>query len=183
MMQCFRTALAVAACAVLFTAFAKSADATDDAGTVGDAGTAQFDRLVGTWDGPGTFVDSAYSQAGTANAVTTCAWSENHVFVICQQRVVMNGKPSSDVSVYAYDEAAKKYHFYNIGVASANGTQLRVDARSMTYTDTFTDGAKHVTTRTLNVWENPGRYTWRSEYSLDGGATWTLMGSGTATKR
>jgi hypothetical protein len=41
--------------------------------------SAQLDRLVGTWDSPGTFVDSAYSKAGTAHATTTCAWSQDRV--------------------------------------------------------------------------------------------------------
>lgn len=185
-MRCFRAARAVVAFSVLFTSFAKIAGAAGGAGTAGTAGQAdvgQLSRLIGTWDGRGTFVDTAYSHAGTANAVTTCAWSNDHVFVICQQRVVMNQNPTSDVAVYTFDAAKKKYHFYSIGVASVNVTQLSVDAVTMTYTDAFTDGAKRVATRTLNVWENPGRYAWRAEYSLDGGTAWTLMGSGTATKR
>lgn len=185
MMRPFRTPLRVAACAVLFASFAGIAGAATGAGTAGIDGdrVEQLGRLVGTWDGPGRFVDTAYSHAGTASAVTTCAWSNDHVFVICQQRVVLNGKTTSDVAVYTYDAAAKTYHFYTIGVASANGTKLNVDANTMTYTDTFTDGTKRVATRTLNIWENPARYAWRSEFSLDGGTTWTLMGSGTASKR
>ena len=57
-----------------------------------------------------------------------------------------------------------------------------VTPTSITYAGEFTDEGKHVLTRTLNLWENPQRYTWRSEYSLDEGKTWVLMGSGVSTR-
>ncbi|HEY5425494.1 MAG TPA: hypothetical protein VIJ77_02995 [Candidatus Tumulicola sp.] len=175
-----RNAAVVLAASVAFLAAGGSAHGPAIAQAA--AASAMLDRLVGTWDGPGTFVDSAYSKAGTADAKTTCAWSNDRQFVICQQHVVMNGKSTDDVAVYTYDAAAQKYHFYNIGPARANATELTVAGDTMTYSDSFTDGSKHVSTRTLNVWSSPKSYTWRAEYSLDGGATWTLMGSGTATR-
>jgi hypothetical protein len=147
-----------------------------------ELGAAALGRFVGTWDGTGTFLDGPYSKAGSADAKTTCAWSNDRLFMICQQSVVMQGKPSSDVAVYAYDPGAKRYHFYNIGLTNANATKLSIEGNTVTYADSFQDGGKTIATRTLNVWRDPQHYQWRSEYSTDGGATWKLMGSGNATR-
>lgn len=137
-----------------------------------------FDKLLGTWQSTGTFVESAYSQAGSSTARTTCVWSSDRLFLICQQNVVLGGAPSHDVAIYTYDDAKRAYRFYNVGVNRSGGTELKVDAASITYDGSFDDGGRHVLTRTTNVWESPKAYAWRAEYSLDGGAHWTLMGSG-----
>jgi hypothetical protein len=150
-------------------------------GAAPQGGIAQLDRLAGTWKSNGTFVDTAYSKAGTATASTTCAWTGDHLFLLCQQSVEMGGKANHDVAIYTYDEATNTYHFYNVGVEQMRTAQLSVDATSMTYGGSFDDGSKHVLTRTLNVWQSPKAYTWRAEYSLDNGATWTQMGSGAST--
>ena len=50
-----------------------------------DPALALLDRLAGTWDSPGTFVNSAYSKAGTARATTTCAWSDDRFLLICSK--------------------------------------------------------------------------------------------------
>lgn len=147
-----------------------------------DPAYAQLDRLVGTWHSPGTFVDSAYSKAGTADATTACAWSDGRFYLICQQTVVMNGKTTHGIAIYTYDLDNKKYRFYNVSVTRANGTDIVVTPTSITYAGEFTDEGNHVLTRTLNLWENPQRYTWRSEYSLNEGKTWVLMGSGVSTR-
>jgi hypothetical protein len=48
------------------------------------AGVDELGRYLGTWTSPGTLYDTPYSKAGTATATTTCAWSQDHVFMICQ---------------------------------------------------------------------------------------------------
>lgn len=70
-----------------------------------------LDKLVGTWQSSGTFVDSAYSKVGTATATTTCAWSADRYFLICQQSVMMGAKATHDVAIYTYDDAAHAYKF------------------------------------------------------------------------
>lgn len=147
-----------------------------------DPALAQLDRLAGTWEAPGTFVDSAYSKAGTAHATTTCAWSDDRVFMICQQRVTTQAGTDGDVALYTYDPAGKAYRFYHVSRTAATGSTIAVTPGEIVYSGSFTDGAKQVTTRTLNVWQSPQHYTWRAEYSLDGGKTWVLMGSGSATR-
>jgi hypothetical protein len=144
------------------------------------AGVGELGRFLGTWQSPGTFVDTPYSKASTVTATTTCAWSNDRVFMICQQSSVMNGKADHAVAVYTYDAAKDQYRFYNVGAKGGNGSVIAVQGNTITYTDSFTDNGKPVTIRTLNIWESASLYRWRTEYTSDAGATWTLMGSGTA---
>jgi len=103
--------------------------------------------------------------------------------MICQQSISVNGKPEHAISIYTYDDATQAYHFYNLSTAGANSTTISVAGDTITYTDSFTDKGKRVTIRTLNIWENPDRYRWRTEYSTDAGATWSLMASGVSQRR
>lgn len=174
-----RLAASVAACAAVLAGVAVArADPSPAPPLARPLALDQLNRLVGTWQSNGTFVDSAYSKAGSATATTRCAWSDDRLFLLCQQHVVLDGKPADDVAIYTYDDAAQAYHFYNVGTAHENSTQIDVSASGITYNGEFTDGDKHVLTRTSNVWESARAYSWRAEYSLDAGATWLLMGSG-----
>jgi hypothetical protein len=142
----------------------------------------QLDRFSGTWHGQGTFVETPYSTAGTSSATTTCAWSGDHLFMVCQQAVTMNGKRDDNLAVYSYDDAAGAYRFFNIRPGRITSTPITVDGNTITYPFSFTDKGKNVTIRTLNVWKNANLYTWRTEYTIDGGAMWTLMASGTSQR-
>jgi|HubBroStandDraft_4_1064222.scaffolds.fasta_scaffold00011_56 hypothetical protein len=138
----------------------------------------ELNRFAGTWQSYGTFVDSPYQKAGAATATTTCAWSIDHAFMICQQSVIMNGTPDSDLGIYTFDPVANVYRFYNVHSSRTTSSTILVDGKTITYPFSFTDNGKSVVIRTLNVWQNPDAYTWRTEYSIDGGTTWSLMGSG-----
>lgn len=142
----------------------------------------ELNRFVGTWHSHGTFVDGPYSKAGTATATTTCAWSGDHMFMICQQNVLMNGAPDNDLGIYTYDQSAGAYHFYNVHASRTTTTDIKVDGNTITYPVTVTDKGTNVMIRTLNVWANPNLYNWRTEYSTDGGKTWKLMASGASQK-
>lgn len=142
----------------------------------------ELDRFAGTWQSEGTFVDGPYSKAGVSTASTTCAWSNDRSFMICQQSVLTSGKRSSDLGIYTYDDASSAYRFYNVSSARTTSTTITVSGNTITYPFSFTDNGKNVTIRTLNIWKNAGLYTWRAEYTTDGGATWTPMGSGSSKK-
>lgn len=138
----------------------------------------ELNRFAGTWQSQGTFVDSPYQKAGSATATTNCAWSLDHGFMICQQSVTMNGAPDSDLGIYTYDATANVYHFYNVHQSRTTTSNIIVDGNTITYPFSFTAGGKSVVIRTLNIWQNADSYLWRTEYSTDNGATWSLMGSG-----
>jgi hypothetical protein len=142
----------------------------------------QLDRFSGTWHSQGTFVETPYSTAGTSSATTICAWAADHLFMICSQSVMMAGKRDDDVAVYSYDDAASAYRFFNIRPSRIASTTITVKGDTVTYPFTFTDKGKNVTIRTLNVWKTADLYTWRTEYTIDGGTTWTLMASGESQK-
>jgi hypothetical protein len=142
----------------------------------------QLDRFAGTWQTQGTFVDTAYSKAATASGTTTCAWSMDRAFMICQQSVAVGGKSDHDVAIYSYDDATSAYRFYNVHAGSSTSATITIAGEMVTYPFSFTDKGKTVSIRTLNVWKNPNAYDWRSEFSTDDGKTWTLMASGTSTR-
>ncbi len=139
----------------------------------------ELNRFAGSWQSQGTFVDSPYQKAGAATATTTCAWSIDRNFMICQQSVTMAGSPDSDLGIYSYDPVGNVYHFYNVHASRTTSSTILIDGNTITYPFSFTDkDGKSVTIRTLNVWQSADAYTWRTEYSTDGGTTWTLMASG-----
>jgi hypothetical protein len=144
-----------------------------------------LDRFVGTWTSSGTFSATPYSKAGTANGLTTCSWSLYRDFLICQQRVILNGAVQHDLAIYTYDPLKHAYKFYNIGRSQANETNISVTPTTIVYTDSFVDHGNAVTIHTLNVWNSSDRYdhyTFRTEFSKNGGKTWTRMLSGTARR-
>ncbi len=143
----------------------------------------ELERFAGTWQSQGTFVETPYSKAGPATATTTCAWSGDRLFMICQQVVTMAGKRDDDLGIYSYDETSGSYRFYNVHPGRTTDTTITVHGDTITYPFSFTDNGKNVTIRTLNVWKSADLYTWRTEYSTDAGANWALMASGTSRKQ
>lgn len=142
-----------------------------------------LDRYTGTWQNHGTFVTTPYQKAGSVSGTTTCAWSNDHQFMICQQSVSVNDEHDSDMAIFTYDDSAKTYRFYAIRPAGAASLPVTVEANSTTFPISFTNQGKKVLLRTVNVWDNPRLYRWRTEYSTDEGKTWTLMGSGTYARQ
>jgi hypothetical protein len=147
------------------------------------AGLDQLDRFAGTWTSPGALVDTPYSKAASVSATATCAWSSDRLFMICQQSVSDGTKIDHDLALYTFDAAANVYHFFNVRSSQVNSVPIEIQGNTITYTNSFSDRGKRVTIRTLNVWESPSLYRWRTEYSTDAGATWTLMGSGTSQRQ
>ncbi len=135
-------------------------------------------RFVGTWHNHGTLVATPYSKPGTVDGVTTCAWSGDRQFVICQQSFTLGSATLHALGIYTYDEAAKAYRFFGVRPDGGSDSEIQVDATSIVYPNAFEDRGTRVLQRTLNVWTSPEHYDFRSEYSTDGGAHWhsTLTG-------
>jgi hypothetical protein len=142
----------------------------------------QLDRFAGTWQTQGSFVTTPYSKAATATGTTNCAWSKDHLFMICQQSNVLGGKEDHAVAVYTYDDGVQHYRFYNMHPRNSSSGTITIAGDTVSYPFSFDDGGKTVDIRTLNVWTSPNAYTWKTEYSTDGKKTWALMASGTSTK-
>ncbi len=59
-----------------------------------------LDRWVGgKWTSDAHFCETEFSKASTGSSVTTCAWSPDHIFVVCDQDVTDNGAALRFLSV------------------------------------------------------------------------------------
>jgi len=172
----------VPTCFTFVLALSLSASAADSSSSA-DA----LNRWVGgKWVGSGQFVDSAYSKANTATATTKCAWSPDHVFVVCDQDIVFGGQPMRDLSVYTYASKTAKYYFYGIslGEEKARNTALDVtdNGQRWVYLSTNEIQGKPVQFRTTNQFHGNDNVEWWTEFSTDGGKSWTKTGSGKETR-
>ena len=165
-------------CAGLFAIFFAASPCA-----LGAAPLDELGRFEGTWKSQGTFVKTPYSDPGSSSASTTCTWSGDRLFMLCQQVVSMAGQRDDDLGIYTYDETADSYRFFNIHPAHVTTTLITVYGDTITYPFSFTDKGKNVTIRTLNVWKKASFYTWRTDYTTDGGKTWTPMASGTSQRQ
>lgn len=141
----------------------------------------------GKWIGNGTLVDSDYSKAMKVGGVTTCAWSPDHIFVVCDQAVKANDKPGRELSLYGYDPEAGKFHFYGLSPSEAmpRTPELVIsgDGNRWEYLSTETIKGKSMRFRTVNIFHDADHVEWWSDYSADGGQHWTKMGQGTESRQ
>ena len=141
----------------------------------------------GKWVSDGKFVDSDYSKPMAVGGVTTCAWSPDHIFVICDQAITANGKPDTALSIYAFDPDKAVYHMFGM---SPSGERPRVTDLSITpdhsrweYLGKAEIKGKSVEFRTVNVFRDDDHVDWWSEYSTDNGAHWVRMGEGKESRQ
>jgi hypothetical protein len=151
-------------------------------------GLGTLNRWVGgKWVGSGQFVDSDYSSANKATSVTRCAWSPDHVFVICDQDVVFGGTPMQDLSVYSFASKAGKFYFYGISRGEekprSTGLEITQNGDRWTYSNSSEIKGKTVQFRTVNQFHGNDNVEWWSEFSADFGKTWTKTGQGNETRQ
>lgn len=134
---------------------------------------------VGEWRGSGTFYATAYSTAGPSSGHTTCAWAEEKAYLVCAQDFTAAQGSGRALAIFT-----RKGNAYRFTGVDADGTPRTVDLAvtgqgDVIWNSTFDDkSGKHVTMRTVNTFPTPGVENWRTEYSLDGGKTWTAMAAG-----
>lgn len=149
--------------------------------------TDALNRWVGgKWVSSGQFVDSPYSKASTASATTKCAWSPDHVFVICDQDILFGGQPMRDLSIYSFAPKSGKYYFYGVSLGEEKPRTTALDVADngnrWTYSSTNDIQGKSVQFRTTNQFHGNDSVEWWSEFSTDDGKTWTKTGSGKETR-
>lgn len=115
-------------------------------------------------------------------AVSNCAWSPDHVFVVCDQEVNADGKHTRYLSVYGFDPATSKYFFHGIslGDEKPHSTALEISADGNHWVYSATEDASKDATqyRTINQFHGPDLVEWQTESSNDGGKTWTKTAGG-----
>ncbi|HKD85496.1 MAG TPA: hypothetical protein VKB58_12165 [Terriglobales bacterium] len=140
----------------------------------------------GKWVGSGDFIDSAYSKANHSSAVTKCVWSPDHVFVVCDQDINFGGTPMRDLSIYAYSSKTSKFYFYGVSLGEEQPRHTALDIADngdrWTYSSSNDIKGKRVEFRTVNQFHGPDAVEWWTEFSVDGGKTWTKTGGGKETR-
>ena len=68
----------------------------------------------GTWPLEGKMLDTEFSKVLTVTGVSNCGWSPDHVFMICDQSLLEDGKPSRELSAYVFDPDKGTFHFYGL---------------------------------------------------------------------
>ncbi len=141
----------------------------------------------GKWVSSGQFFDSAYSKANKASAVTNCAWSPDHIFVICDQDINFGGTPMRDLSIYAFDAKSGRFYFYGVSLGQkdprSTGLEISENGDRWTYLSTENIKDKPVQFRTTNQFHDHDHVEWWSEFSTDGGKTWTKTGEGKESRQ
>lgn len=137
----------------------------------------------GKWVGNAHFFDTEYSKAGTGGGVSTCVWSPNHIFVVCDQDAKDNGAATRSLSVYSFDPKNGTYHFYGLspegGRPRAGDVSISADGAHWEYLTKTEIKGKPVWFRTVNQFFANDKVEWSSEYSTDEGQHWTKTGEGT----
>jgi hypothetical protein len=136
----------------------------------------------GKWVGDAHSVDTDYSKAGTGGGVSTCAWSPDHIFVVCDQDVKDNGTAMRFLSIYSFDPKNSAHHFYGLspdGSRPRNGdVSISSDGTHWEYLTKTEIKDKPVWFRTTNQFKGDDQVDWWSEYSTDEGQHWTKTGWG-----
>jgi hypothetical protein len=141
----------------------------------------------GKWVGEGKLVDSDYSKAMAVGGVTNCAWSPDHIFVICDQNNTIDGKGSRDLSVYSFDPEKAAYEMFGVtlGGGKPRVTELTISAdhNRWEYLGNAEISGIAVQFRTVNDFRDNDHVDWWSEYSNDKGVHWVRMGEGKESRQ
>ena len=143
--------------------------------------------IGGKWPLDGKMLDTDYSKAMTVTGVSNCGWSPDHIFMLCDQSINEEGKPSRELSVYVFDPENSTFHFYGLspGGGRPHSTDLAIsaDGNHWVYSSENEIKGKPVKFRTINEFRNPDHIDWWSEYSTDSGANWVKMGGGSEIRK
>src|SRR5664279_5233088 len=108
----------------------------------------------GTWPLEGKMLDSDYSKAMTVTGVSNCGWSPNHIFMLCDQSILEDGKPSRELSVYVFDPQNATFHFYGLSPSGdrphTSDLTISVDGTHWEYFNKSEIKGKAVQFRTIN---------------------------------
>jgi hypothetical protein len=141
----------------------------------------------GKWVGSGQFVESDFSKAGKSSAVTTCVWSPDHIFVICDQDINLGRIPMRHLAIYGFAPQTNKFHHYAVSLGQEKPRNSALDISEngdrWVYSSTDDIKGKSVAFRTVDEFRGADTVLWRSEFSTDGGKTWTKTGEGKETRQ
>jgi hypothetical protein len=144
----------------------------------------KLDVFLGHWESQATSSDTSFSKAGKISSNIDCRRSPQAGFMICEQQITRDGAKSVQLSIFSYN--AKKGSYTISGMAGPgaepwNGTFI-IEGSLWTYPNKFEKDGKKIQMRTTNDFSTPGTEIFKTEFSDDDGAHWTVMLQGTAHK-
>jgi len=148
------------------------------------AATSKLGVFVGKWQSEGTRLETAYSHADKITSSLDCRWSPQQNFLICEQAINDSTGKHTQLSIYSWNSKDKNYSITSLagpGKQPWNGTVI-INGNVWTYPGGFEANGKKIEVRTTNDFSVASTETFKTEYSEDGGAHWTLMLQGTAHK-
>jgi hypothetical protein len=141
-----------------------------------ESGIKKLDVLTGTWKARGNPDGSGNTPV---SALTTCQWSANGAYLVCDQLVTNNGARTNNLSIYAYNADKDAYTLSLVGVPGMDPFSIGVTYKGDTlfYNSEYTANGKKVYARTLNVFASPSAYAYIVQ-SSDDGLNWQTSASG-----
>ena len=114
-----------------------------------------------------------------------CRWSPQGNFLICEQLITSSAGKQTELSIYSYNAKDGNYalsSFTGPGAEPGSATVI-IKGSIWTYPSSFigADGKK-TQIRTTNDFSVPGTDTFKTEFSDDNGAHWTVTLQGKARK-
>jgi hypothetical protein len=160
---------------VAFGGIANSADDQDAAKKLG--------VLVGKWESEATVSESRFSHADKLSSSMECRWSPQSDFLICEQLITDSSGKHTQLSIYSYNAKKTNYIISTVtgpGNEPMNGTVM-IKGNIWTYPGSYEPLiGKKTLVRTINDFSVSGTDSFKTEFSDDDGAHWTvtLQGKG-----
>jgi hypothetical protein len=141
-------------------------------------GTKKLSVFLGAWKG-----ENKPGSSNNTNSTTSCSWSLNGRYLICDQLIDQAGVRSNNLSIYSYDSLHDSYLLSLVGIPNMEPFSIPMTAHGDTliYSGSYMDNGKKIFTRTLNIFRSSSFYIFISQYSTDGGS-WINTLEGSASK-
>jgi hypothetical protein len=146
-----------------------------------DTGLMKLKVFVGTWKSQSNDNEAAKNSNG---AVTTCRWSVNGNYLVCDQMITNGDKKSNNLALYSYDHAKDQYSIALVGIPGADPYSIPISYKGdvLIYSGEYKNKkGEKVYDRTLNTFFTSKYYTYTVQSSKDG-TNWTTLKEGKAFK-
>jgi hypothetical protein len=136
--------------------------------------------FVGTWNAHGNPDSTGQTPP---SAVTTCQWSANGKFLVCDQLVTNKGLVTNNLSIYSYNEGKDTYTLSLVGVPGMDPFSIPIAYKGdeLIYSSDYSADGKTTYIRTLNIFSSTTDYIYQVQ-SSDDGIHWTTTASGQSHK-
>ena len=147
--------------------------------------SAKLGVWAGTWSYHSQSYETPFSHASSYDGVSTCNWSPNHGFMVCDflNRNAPPGFPVNDLGVFSYDPTTKA--FSRVGVFNDSAPfveKVAINGDTWTTAAEVPYNGKTIIRRNVYVFQRLGERTTTTQISADGGKTWITVTKFTAVR-